>query len=574
MARVKKKVQRKKKNIHQINENLVAVGFIFFGIFMTLSVRTSSMGIIGQSIKYVLLGLFSKLSILIAFVLIFLGVYKLIYPQKIEYQKIPKILTFLISLFLILTYGLFQRQYLPRTTPLSLETSKLIFSMAQRGEGSGLIATIITYYFHGLLGVTGTALFCAFLLSFILIYYFKADPGKLFTLIKASPSFIKQLFINLKSKISNFIYVDSEEDIDRPKNKAKINKRESVVTAQEYEVDIQIEMPKQNERIEKDNNEEIEIPKKKNSSSNNKSYTFPTINLLRNSDKSNKKDSNNKAKNSKTLETTLLNFGVDAKVKSISQGPSITRYELEPKPGTKVSKVTNLTEDLALALAAQTIRIEAPIPGKSLIGIEIPNEISEIVRFKDIIESSSFSNSNADIAFGIGMDISGKVVVADIAKMPHMLVAGATGSGKSVCINTLICSILYKYSPDEVKMIMIDPKMVELSVYNDIPHLLIPVVTNMKKAPNALNWAVAEMNRRYKLFAESRVKDINGYNEKFDEKIPRIVLVIDELADLMMVSPSEIEDAICRLAQMARACGIHLVIATQRPSVDVITGLI
>lgn len=576
MARVKRRTQRKKKNTHSINENLVAVGFIFFGIFMTLSVRTSSMGIIGQSIKYVFLGLFSKLSILIAFILIFLGVYKLIYPQKIEYQKIPKILSSLISLFLILTYGLFQRQFLPRTTPLSLENTKLIFSMAQRGEGSGLFASIITYYFHGLLGVTGTVLFCSFLLAFILIYYFKADPGKLFRILKVSPNYLKDLFISFKSKISNFVYVDSqEEEIKKPKIRKKISKQESIIDSFEQQ-DTAIKEEAENLEINEINNiEQIEIQKeKKISVSNNKTYIFPSTSLLQNSEKINKKDSNNKVKNSKTLENTLLNFGVDAKVKSISQGPSITRYELEPKPGTKVSKVTNLTEDLALALAAQTIRIEAPIPGKSLIGIEIPNEISEVVRFKDIVESKSFAYTSADIAFGIGMDIGGNVLVADIARMPHMLVAGATGSGKSVCINTLICSILYKYTPDEVKMIMIDPKMVELSVYNEIPHLLIPVVTNMKKAPNALNWAVVEMNRRYKLFAESRVKDINGYNEKFDDKLPRIVLVIDELADLMMVSPNEIEDAICRLAQMARACGIHLVIATQRPSVDVITGLI
>lgn len=288
----------------------------------------------------------------------------------------------------------------------------------------------------------------------------------------------------------------------------------------------------------------------------------------------NKKDSSTRLKNTKTLENTLLNFGVDAKVKSVSYGPTIIRYELEPKAGTKVSKITNLTEDLALALAAQSIRIEAPIPGKSLIGIEVPNLESEIVSFKDIVNSQEFRRSSANIAFGMGKDISGTSVISDISKMPHVLIAGATGSGKSVCVNTLICSILYKYTPNEVQLIMIDPKMVELSIYNGISHLLVPVVTDMKKAPNALNWAVGEMNRRYKLFSENKVKDISGYNEKFEEKLTRIVIIVDELADLMMVSPSEVEDAICRLAQMARACGIHLVIATQRPSVDVITGLI
>ena len=575
MSRVKRKT-RKKKKPSQINENLLAVGYIFFGIFMTLSVRTESMGIVGQSIKYILLGLFSKLSILIAFVLIFLGVYKLIYPEKIQYQKIPKLLAFILITVVVLVYGLLQRDFLPRTTPLSLENSRLIFSMAQRGEGSGLITSIITYYFHGLLGTAGTSLLCISLILFVLIYYFKIDPAKFFEIFKTGPTYIKEFIINTKAKITDFVLVDSDEDEDK---KVVIKSRKKPIQLQVETDDIEI-IHETKEKLVKpempENELDLEIPAvmKRPRKLSDDSYVFPGLELLNSREKNPKKDSSSKMKNSKTLESTLLNFGVDAKVKSISQGPTITRYELEPRPGTKVSKVTNLTEDLALALAAQTIRIEAPIPGKSLIGIEIPNDTSEVVSFKDIIESKAFNTSNVDIAFGVGMDIGGNVIVADIARMPHMLVAGATGSGKSVCINTLICSILYKYSPKDVKMIMIDPKMVELSVYNDIPHLLIPVVTNMKKAPNALNWAVAEMNRRYKLFAESKVKDINGYNEKFEERLPRIVLIIDELADLMMVSPNEIEDAICRLAQMARACGIHLVIATQRPSVDVITGLI
>ncbi len=572
MARVKKTRQKTKKSTNKINENLLALGFIFFGIFMTLSVRTESMGMVGKTIKYILLGLFSKLSILIAFVLIFLGVYKLIYPQKFQYQKIPKLMTFIITMLVILIYGLLQIKFLPRKTPFNLENSKLIFNMAQEGEGSGLITSIITYYFHGLLGSSGIILLCVSLILFLMIYYFKIDPAKFFEIFKTVPGFFIKLVRSTKNKIMEFVLVDSDEE--KEIKKAKITPREIIVEKEEIEIinkninisdEPVIELSKQEENIQVNKNHK---------KANHGSYIFPGLELLNNREKNHKKDFNSKSKNSKTLESTLLNFGVDAKVKSISQGPTITRYELEPRPGTKVSKVTNLTEDLALALAAQTIRIEAPIPGKSLIGIEIPNDTSEVVNFKYIIESKIFNTTDVDIAFGVGLDIAGNVIVADIAKMPHMLVAGATGSGKSVCINTLICSILYKYSPEEIKMIMIDPKMVELSVYNDIPHLLIPVVTNMKKAPNALNWAVAEMNRRYKLFAESKVKDINGYNEKFDEMLPRIVLIIDELADLMMVSPNEIEDAICRLAQMARACGIHLVIATQRPSVDVITGLI
>ena len=263
----------------------------------------------------------------------------------------------------------------------------------------------------------------------------------------------------------------------------------------------------------------------------------------------------------------------------------MTRYELQPEQGVKVSRIVNLTDDIKLNLATSEIRIEAPIPGKAAVGIEVPNKENSVVMLRDLIQSIEFRNAESKLSFAAGKDIAGKTIVADIAKMPHLLIAGATGSGKSVCINTLIMSILYKATPDEVKMIMIDPKVVELSVYNGIPHLLIPVVTDPKKAAGALNWAVAEMTDRYNTFAEYNVRNLEDYNRKLDEmtfaegekvpeKMPQIVIIVDELADLMMVAPSEVEDAICRLAQLARAAGIHLVIATQRPSVNVITGLI
>lgn len=287
------------------------------------------------------------------------------------------------------------------------------------------------------------------------------------------------------------------------------------------------------------------------------------------------------------LQQTLESFGVNVTITDISCGPSVTRYEMFPEQGTKVSKILSLTDDIKLNLAASDIRIEAPIPGKAAIGIEIPNKHNQTVHFRDLIESSTFEKFKSRLAFAVGKDIGGKTVVTDLAKMPHLLIAGATGSGKSVCINTLIMSILYKASPEEVKLIMVDPKMVELSIYNGIPHLLIPVVTDPKKASGALNWAVAEMTNRYKKFTETGVRNIEGYNKKVKElqksgeidpetikKMPQIVIIIDELADLMMVAPGEVEDAIVRLSQLARAAGIHLVIATQRPSVNVITGLI
>lgn len=283
------------------------------------------------------------------------------------------------------------------------------------------------------------------------------------------------------------------------------------------------------------------------------------------------------------LEQTLQNFGVQVHVANASQGPSVTRYEIQPEQGVKVSRIVGLADDIKLNLAVTDLRIEAPIPGKAAVGIEVPNSENTAVMLRDLLESSEFKNSKSSIPFAVGKNISGKVVVADISKMPHLLVAGATGSGKSVCINTLIMSIIYKSDPADVKLIMVDPKVVELSVYNGIPHLLIPVVTDPKKAAGALNWAVAEMEKRYKLFAEYNVRDLKGFNEKVTrmsggenppQKMPQIVIIVDELADLMMVAPGEVEGAICRLAQLARAAGLHLILATQRPSVNVITGLI
>ncbi len=276
---------------------------------------------------------------------------------------------------------------------------------------------------------------------------------------------------------------------------------------------------------------------------------------------------------------TLASFGVGAKVINVSKGPTVTRYELQPNAGVKVSKIINLADDIALNLAATGVRIEAPIPGKAAVGIEIPNKKNIPVLLRDVIETEAFKNYDSKLAFAVGKDIAGNVVVGDIAKMPHLLIAGATGSGKSVCINTLIISILYKSSPADVRLLMVDPKVVELGIYNGIPHLLIPVVTEPKKAAGALTWAVNEMTNRYRLFADNNVRDLRGYNELIKERgegetLPQIVIIIDELADLMMVAPNEVEDSICRLAQMARAAGMHLVIATQRPSVNVITGVI
>lgn len=321
-----------------------------------------------------------------------------------------------------------------------------------------------------------------------------------------------------------------------------------------------------------------ELPKKRE-------YVFPPVSLLKKGTNAQGDSKRHLQETALLLQQTLKNFGVNVTITDVSCGPSVTRYEMQPEMGVKVSKIVNLADDIKLNLAAADIRIEAPIPGKAAVGIEVPNKENVMVRFRDMIETDEFQSHKSSICFTAGKDIGGQPVVADIAKMPHLLIAGATGSGKSVCINTIIMSILYKADPEDVKLILIDPKVVELSVYNGIPHLLIPVVTDPKKAAGALHWAVAEMMDRYQKFAECQVRDLKGYNQKIaaiesveDEtkpvKMPQIIVIVDELADLMMVAPGDVEDAICRLAQLARAAGIHLIIATQRPSVDVITGLI
>ena len=360
----------------------------------------------------------------------------------------------------------------------------------------------------------------------------------------------------------------------------------------EIEVTPQEEVVARKRRSTKESKQEaadealnVEDEIKKNEDKPKKVYQFPPLTLLTKGRVSRGDSDAHLRETAMKLQQTLQSFNVNATVTNVSCGPTVTRYELQPEQGVKVSKIVGLADDIKLNLAAADIRIEAPIPGKAAVGIEVPNKENASVMLRDLLESDEFTNNKSRIAFAVGKDLGGQVVVADIAKMPHLLIAGATGSGKSVCINTLIMSILYKANPEDVKLIMIDPKVVELSVYNGIPHLLIPVVTDPKKAAGALNWAVTEMTRRYQLLAEYNVRDLAGYNQKVEsikdiedenkpQKLPQIVIIVDELADLMMVAPGEVEDAICRLAQLARACGIHLVVATQRPSVNVITGLI
>lgn len=406
---------------------------------------------------------------------------------------------------------------------------------------------------------------------------------------------------NANNGIMNGNDAEDASSVAEQITKSKINPVVSEGAKQADPQTVPVDLKKETEDIENEITKTKEESEKKEKVEK-KQYSFPPIRLLDpNVDTEGASAMLELQNNATKLVDTLKSFGVNATMLDICRGPSVTRYELQPAAGVKISKITNLADDIALNLAAKGVRIEAPIPGKAAIGIEVPNKVTSMVSLRELIDSQEFKNSKSKLSCVLGRDISGEVVVTDLSKMPHLLIAGTTGSGKSVCVNSLLMSILYKASPDEVKILLIDPKMVEFSKYKGIPHLLVPVVSDAKKAAGALNWAVSEMLNRYKLFSEYDCKDINSYNQLIEknleyiaknsngdddvcmevgglpvakEKLPQIVIAIDELADLMMAAPSEVEDAICRLAQMARAAGMHLIIATQRPSVNVITGVI
>ncbi len=472
---------------------------------------------------------------------------------------------------------------------------------------TGIVGKTITDYFVGLVGKASTVIISLGIIIGLSVYMYGIEPAEK---VKEIVEERKGRNVEKKERRGRNRIEDDEDDenedereisvepkisgiknnIEKLKEKQKSKKELKELERKEAEVldnglnikmaneDGAGELFKKQEEEKEDKSKEV-LTLEHTLTVEDQNYEFPPIDFL--------KEGKATAKNSKKaitdtaskLQRTLHSFGVSAKVENVSVGPTITRYELKPAEGVRVSKIANLADDIALNLAAESIRIEAPIPGKQAVGIEIPNKEKDMVVLRDIISDKKFQESKSKLSFAVGRDSAGEVIVTDIAKMPHVLIAGSTGSGKSVCINTLITSIIYKAKPSEVKLVMVDPKVVELSVYNGIPHLLIPVVTEPKKAAGALSWAVQEMVNRYHLFAEKNVRDIVGYNEALEsegieEKLPQIVIIIDELADLMMVAAKEVEDAICRLAQMARAAGMHLVIATQRPSVDVITGVI
>ncbi len=604
VAKSKKTKTKKKRKQNRKNE-YIGVFIIGLGLFAILSIYTSSAGIVGIYFDKILKGLFGIIAYVMPLFIILVGILIIMAHYKnVNRTKLG------LSLFsIILIFQLIHLFYINE-----LETRGLWFFIIDsynKGidiRGTGALFSPMVYIIYKLFGYLGSFLFLITLLIIDILLLTNLSLKQLGT----------SLYSNIKMKISTKRKAKKAHKIEEKEAISKAFEGETIEldsfskeqadpvplkdafegyteksSADEIETDIKIiEFNSEDDKIEEKSKKKPSLP----SSEDNKAevidistpdktidvinYSFPPIELLKKpeSSRESKISSSRLKSNAKLLEDTLASFGISAKVLQVSRGPAITRYELQPAPGVKVSRIVNLADDIALNLAAAGIRIEAPIPGKAAVGVEVPNKNISPVLLREVLESKAFLNHPSKLSFALGKDIAGKAIVADIAKMPHLLVAGATGSGKSVCINSLIVSILYKASPEDVKLILIDPKVVELNHFNGIPHLLIPVVTDPKKAAGALNWAVQEMTNRYKLFADKGVKDLHSYNEKIKEseesKLPQIIVIIDELADLMMVAPGEVEDAICRLAQMARAAGIHLVIATQRPSVDVITGLI
>ncbi len=603
MTKAKSRVNSKNnKPARNIKTEIAGILIVSFGLLSLLSMYNKSMGFIGDIIR--------KYSILLAgvggyiFPAIILLLGFLFIMNKVDYTK--KIFSVIIAYFGLIT--IIDINFFPfvdglsfiERISLSIDVSNSSIAASNLPSGGGIIGSSLSYLFLSLFGIVGSYIV---IIAIVLIYFLLFTNISILAFIKGV--FRRTLIVLISGfrDIKKFVYIEDKEknDSQDDDNKDNVSLKKLVVQS-ESNNDIVLSNDIDNKIRVLDytkNSEEALLPAEKkgekalekeeiiiddtSKTQNQESYDdfkLPSLELLKEIKINNKSTEKKEVLlNANKLIDTLNNFGIEAKILQISIGPSITRYEIQPAPGVKVSKIVGLTNDIALSLASSDIRMEAPIPGKSAIGIEVPNKNKVGVGLREILESKEFSEIDTLIPFALGKDIAGKPIVTNIEKMPHLLIAGATGSGKSVCINTLISSILFKAKPDEVKLMLIDPKVVELSVYNGIPHLLIPVVTDPKKAAFSLNWAVQEMTRRYNLFAKCSVRDLVSYNNKAIsnqemEKLPQLVIIIDELADLMMVSASEVEDYICRLAQMARAAGIHLIVATQRPSVDIITGTI
>ncbi len=538
-----------KTDIEKRKNEIIGILLVALGILSAIALITSTAGVLGKILSNIYKDIFGIGGYIIPFLFIIWGI-TLIRLKGLKFNI--KLSGFIITLIMIFTI---YHTHLYNFNALDKSMS---------GRGGGLIAGILSQLLLMLFGKTGTYVILVSLLLIGVLLWFDLFLHSIFD---KTIQLFKKIFTGKDEVVPdrNTLEITDNEDIYY----ADINNNEVACEQEIIEEDIEIEEIEEKDEVDKDikvNNYDQEMIRGEN-------FVLPSLNILKN----NKKKNTKYIRKNKLLEETLKSFGVEAKVVQVNHGPTITRYEVQPATGVKVSKIVNLADDISLALAAQDVRIEAPIPGKAAVGIEVPHSGNNLVRIREVIASSKYQKAKSKLTLALGKGIDGKPIIADLAKMPHLLVAGATGSGKSMCINTLITSILYKAKPDEVKFILIDPKKVELSHYKGLPHLFTKVVTDPKKASHVLKLVVDEMETRYELFSDTGTRGITSYNKQIEnneDKLPYIVVVIDELSDLMMVAASEVEDNICRLAQMSRAAGIHLVIATQRPSVDVITGLI
>ena len=573
----------KKKNRTMLD--LQVVTLIIASILLTILIYTKA-GYIGQTLSPILGGIMGWIKYIIPVGTFAIAIFLACDEDKDNFmKKILQYAVFLLCITTIITVIQISQGKLSTANGFE-EAIKQAYYNGSKNIGGGAVGAICAIGLINLVGKIGTVIIAIGIAIIDSIFLFGIKPAELLkeyieTRNEKKQEAKAQRIEQRKLRADKEVIPKEKEE---KKKKSKIMPEDNIVTEDQINIKMannneeQTSLFEKQEEIKEDKSKEI-LTLEHALTVEDENYEFPPVEFLTPGKTATKMGKKAVTDTANKLQKTLYSFGVSAKVENVSVGPTITRYELKPAEGVRVSKIANLADDIALSLAAETIRIEAPIPGKQAVGIEIPNKEKEVVHLRDIIDSNEFKNAKSKLSFALGKNAAGEAIVTDIAKMPHVLIAGSTGSGKSVCINTLITSIIYKAKPSEVKLVMVDPKVVELSVYNGIPHLLIPVVTDPKKAAGALAWAVQEMVNRYHLFAEKNVRDIAGYNEALEKegaegKLPQIVIIIDELADLMMVAKNDVEDAICRLAQMARAAGMHLVIATQRPSVDVITGII
>ena len=583
--RKKSKYSKKSEN-RKFNKKSFSIFFMFISLIGFIFLILPNTGRLGDFITYTNFRIFGFMSYFV-FIFVFIS-FLFVFMDK--FKKNFRVFNILFILIL-LTMAILSMKFLDKTLSISIKNAQRLIR-----ESGGILGINISFYLERLIGSAGIIiLYIIFWISLIknllgISYKDLITKTKEKTVIFGN--FIGKNYMKISNKIKTYF---REKKLKKIRNNKENKKREDIDKKEDLSKNKVIKIEKEVEKENKDDFDQRFEKAKINSYKSKQvdlsdfdqtfkeeytlNYKFPKLDLLDDRDDNSELDQNDIKDKARRIEECLDSFGIKSKVVQINIGPSVTCFELKPQRGVKVSKILNLSDDLSLALATSDIRIEAPIPGKSHVGIEVPNSQKEVVGLKEMIASEEFMKSTKELPFVLGKSISGLPKVSAIEKMPHLLVSGATGSGKSVCINTIIMSILYKHSPDEVKLLLIDPKIVELSIYNGIPHLIMPVITDPKKASSSLFWAIREMERRYKLFEENHVRDISSYRDLSEideniEKLPYVVIIIDELSDLMMTAASEVEDYITRLAQKSRACGIHLIIATQRPTVDVITGTI